>query len=85
MGDGCRRLQKIVEPYDLAPVRIFSPRRLTMQGSDRSLQSERTGAAAKRLLDQRQRLGDLLSIPAAAVLLFENDDIAGLIETGIAP
>ena len=79
MGDGCRRLQKIVEPYDLAPVRIFSPRRLTMQGSDRSLQNERTGAAAKRLLDQRQRLRDLLVIPAAAILLLKNDQIAGII------
>ena len=51
-----------------------------MQRRDRRLQRERTRPAAKRLLDQRQRLGDLLLIPAAAILLFENDEIAGLVE-----
>ena len=85
MGEGCEAFEKIVEPDDLRPVRIFGPRRLTMQGRDRRLQRERTGPAAKRLLDERQRLGDLLLVPAAAILLFEKDEIAGLIETGIAP
>ena len=43
------------------------------------------GPATKRLFHQRQRLGNLVAIPAAAILLFENHDIACLIDTGIAP
>ena len=84
-GRGLHALEQIVEPDDLRPVRIFGPRRLAMQGRDRRLQRERTGPAAQRLLDERQRLGDLLLIPAAAILLFEKDEIAGLIEAGVAP
>ncbi len=56
-----------------------------MHGRDRRLQRERAGSAAKRLLHQGQRFGDLTPIPAAAILLFENHKIAGLIETGVAP
>ena len=84
-GRGLQALEKIVEPEDLRPVRIFGPRSLTMHGRDRRLQSEGTGPAAKRLLDQRQRLGDLPLIPEAAILLFQKHKIACLIETGSAP
>ena len=56
-----------------------------MHGRDRRLQRVRTGPAAKRLLDKRQRLGDLPLIPTAAILVFEHDEIARLIETGVAP
>ena len=56
-----------------------------MQRRDRRLQRERAGPAAQRLLHQRQRLGDLPLVPAAAILLFENDDIAGVVEPRIAP
>ena len=85
MGEGCRRSKNIVEAYDLRPIRIFGARRLTMQGRNRRLHRERTGPAAKSLLDQRQRLGDLSLVPASAILLFENHQIAHLIQTGIAP
>src|SRR6266581_4443806 len=67
--------EKIVEADDLRPVRIFGTRRLTMQCRDRRLKRERTGPAAKRLLNEWQRLGDLLLIPAAPILLFEKDQI----------
>jgi hypothetical protein len=56
-----------------------------MQGRNSRLQREWAGSATKGLLDERQRLGDLRVIPAAAILLFEHDEIAGLIETGRAP
>ena len=78
-----RRLQTfelIVEPEDTRPVRVFEARCPTMQGGDCRLQCKRTRSATKRLLDQRQRFGDQLPIPAATVLLFENNDIACLIE-----
>ena len=82
---GLQALQKIVEPHDLRPVRIFGARRLAMQGRDRRLQRERARIPPKSLVDQRQRFGDLPLIPAAAILLFQNHQIAGVIETGIAP
>ena len=39
-GRGLHALEKIVEPENLRPIRIFGPRRLTMQGGDRRLKSE---------------------------------------------
>ncbi len=84
-GRGLQALEKVVEADDLRPVRLLGARRLAMQGRDRRLQRERAGAAAKRLLDQRQRLGDLRVIPAAAILLLEHDEIAGRVETRLAP
>ena len=84
-GRGLEALEKIVEADDLRPVRIFGTRRLTMQCRDRRLKRERTGPAAKRLLNEWQRLGDLILIPAAPILLFEKDQIAGLVDAGIAP
>ena len=56
-----------------------------MQSRDCRLQRERAGPAANRFLDQRQRLGDLLLIPAAAVLFFEKNQIARFVKTGVAP
>jgi hypothetical protein len=44
-----------------------------MEGRDRGLHGEGTYGAAKRFVDQRQRLGNLLAIPAAAILLFQKD------------
>ena len=55
-----------------------------MQRRDGRLQRERTGPAAERLLDERQRLGDLVSIPPPAILLFEHDEITGLVQTSVA-
>ena len=84
-GRGAQALEKIVEPEDLRPVRILGPRSLTMHGRDSRFESETTGPGAKRLLDQRQRLGDLPLVPKAAILLFQKDKIACFIETGSAP
>src|SRR6202011_4851422 len=78
-------LEKIVEADDPRPVRIFSARGLTVHRRNRSLQREPTGLATKSIRDQRQGLGNLLLIPAAAILLFKNDEIASLVHTGIAP
>ena len=84
-GRRLEALQKIVKPEDLRPVRIFESRRLTMQRCDRSLHGEWAGPHPKRFLYQRQRFGDLPLVPTAAILLFEENKIAGLIETRIAP
>ena len=84
-GGRLKALQKSVEANDLGPVRILGLRRLTVQGGDRRLERERPGAAAQGLLDERQRLGDLVVIPAATVLRFENDEVAGLVEARVAP
>ena len=43
------------------------------------------GPAAQPLLHQRQRFGDLALVPAAAVLVLERHQIAGAIQTGVAP
>src|SRR5215510_4755326 len=84
-GRGIEALEMIVEANDLGPVRIFGPRRLTVHGRDRRLQREWTNPAAKRLFDQWRRLGDLLLIPSAAILLLQEDEISSLIEAGVAP
>src|SRR2546426_3363408 len=39
-GGGLQALEHIVEPDDLRPVRVFGPRRLTMERRDRRLRSE---------------------------------------------
>src|SRR5256885_1235872 len=84
-GRGLQALEHVVEPDDLGPVRVLGPRRLAVQGRDRRLQRERTGPAPKRLLDERQRFGDLLVIPAATILLVQKDEIADRVETRVAP
>ena len=56
-----------------------------MQRGDRRLHRERTETAAKRFVDERQRFGDLPVVPATSILLFEQDEIAGPVETGVAP
>src|SRR5256886_11681192 len=58
---------------------------LAVQGRDRRLQRVRARAAAQGFLDERQRLGDLWVIPAATVLFLEQDEVAGLVQTGVAP
>jgi hypothetical protein len=49
------------------------------------LDAERAGAGAQRLLHERQGLGDLRAVPAAAVLLLEHDEVAVLVEPRVAP
>jgi hypothetical protein len=56
-----------------------------MQSRDGRLRCVRTGAAAKRFLHQRERFGDLPSIPAPAILLLENNQITSLVHARIAP
>ena len=56
-----------------------------MQRSDGRLHGKRSRFTLKCLPDQRQCFGDLGLIPVAAILLFKNNQIAGWIETGIAP
>src|SRR5882762_1036532 len=77
-------LEKIVELDDMKPVGIFGARRPTMHRGDRRLQCERTRLPAKTLFDEGQCFGDLPLIPTAAILLFENDQISGLIAAGSA-
>ncbi len=65
--------EKIVEAEDLRPVGILGACRHAVQGGDRRLQRERARASAKCLVDERESPGDLLVIPAAAILVFEED------------
>jgi len=84
-GRRLQALERTIQSYYLAPISIFSPSSATMLGSDRGLDSEWTGLTAKRFADQRKGFGDLLPIPAAAVLLLKKYKIAGLVQPGIAP
>src|SRR5262245_14406293 len=84
-GRRLHAVEEVVEPDDLGPVGVFGSRGPTMNGGNRRLQRERTGTATQRLLDERQRLGDLLPIPEAAILILEEHEIARLVETGRAP
>src|SRR5260221_10582748 len=84
-GGRLHAVEEIVETDDPWPVRVFSARCLTVRGGDRCLNGEGTGAAAERLLDERHGLGDLVAIPSTAVLLLEQHEIAGLVETRLAP
>ena len=56
-----------------------------MHGRDRRLERKRPRAAPQRLLDERQRFGDLRLIPAATILILEQDEIAGVVEPRLAP
>ena len=76
--------EEIVEAQNLGPIGIFGAGRLTVQRGDRGLYGIRAGSGTKRLYDQRQGFGDLGLIPAAAILFFEDDDVAGRIEAGVA-
>ena len=55
-----------------------------MLGSDRRLDSKCSGATAQGLIYKRESFGDLLDVPAAAILLLEDDEIPGLIKPRIA-
>ena len=50
-----------------------------MQRRDGRLQREWPGPAAQRLLDERQRFGNLLLIPPPPILLVEHDEITGVV------
>jgi len=73
--------ENIIQPKDLTPVRIFGPRRLTMH-AESLLEGERFQVR----YGAPPRLSAGLAIccfdPAAAILLVEQDEIAGLIEAG---
>ena len=56
-----------------------------MQRRDRRLQRERPRTATQGLLHERERLGDLRVIPAATILLFEQDEVAGRVAPRVAP
>ena len=56
-----------------------------MLGGDRGLQRVRPRTDAQGLLDQRERLVDLRSAPARAILILEEDDVARLVEACLAP
>ncbi len=53
-----------------------------MDGRERRLQSQWARLGTQSLLHEWQCLGDLLLVPAAAVLIFEKNQIACLIESG---
>src|ERR1039457_4796931 len=76
-------LKKIVKLDDLKPVRVLRAGGLAMLGGDRRLHSIGTDSASKGLLDKQQFFANLAMIPAAAILLFENDKVAGRIDAGI--
>ncbi len=84
-GRGLKAGEKIVEPEDLRPIRIFGTCGAAMESGYSSLHSKGAWRCLKRLLDQGQGFGNLGLMPAAAILLLENHEIAGRIETGVAP
>ena len=56
-----------------------------MARGDRGLELVPTaGAAAKGRLDERPALLDLVGVPAGAILVLEQDETAGLVESGLA-
>ncbi len=69
----------------MRPVGIFSTLRLTVLRGNRRLNRERAWATTKCLRNQRQRFGNLRVIPKTAILLFENHQIARLIQPCSVP
>src|ERR1700758_802108 len=70
-GHDGRRLdafQLSVEPDDFGPVRVCRMSSLAMRGGNCSLYGEWSSRAARRVLHKEQSLGNLLLVPAAAVL-----------------
>ena len=86
-GNDGRRLkagEDIVEREDLAPIGIFGACGAAMQRGDRGLYGIGRGSALQRFFDQGQGFGDLCVIPARAILLFQRDQVAGVIEARVA-
>ena len=67
-----------VEQRDLAPVGRAGPRRLRVDRGDRRLQRVRARRPPQRqrAVDERQRLADHRAVPALAVLLLEQHEVA---------
>ena len=69
--------QHVVQADDLRPVRVGGRSRFGMHGGNRRLQRVRTEpAAGQRPLDERAALGNLLAVPARAVLIVEQHQLA---------
>src|SRR5215471_9858793 len=84
-GRWLQPLEPIVELYDPPPVGIFWASGAAMFGPDSRLQSEWTRPRLESIGNKRQGLSDLLLIPAAAVLLFQKHEVAGLVGASLAP
>ena len=82
---GLHPLEQLVEAHDLRPVGVLGARRLTVQRRDRRLQRERARALTQTFLDEGQRLRDQRLVPAAAVLIFQQDEVAGVVQARLAP
>jgi hypothetical protein len=69
--------QHLVQRHDLRPVGRLGARGLVVHRGDRGLDLVRAGwSPRQRLADQRHALGDLVGVPAAAVLLRHGDQRA---------
>ena len=77
----------VVEQRDLAPVGRLGARGLCVHGGDRRLQRVGAGRAAQgqRALDERQRLADHGAVPAFAILVLEQHELAVAARAGGAP
>ena len=85
-GNRAERGENLVADEDTAATLFeLTQERLIAAGMPAYEISNHARPGAECLLHQRQRFGDLLPIPAVAVLLFQNHQIAGFVETRIAP
>ena len=72
-----------VEHGDLTPVGLLGGRRSRVAGGDGRLELIGTGPSApERPLDEHRTLGDLAVVPAAAVLIGQQHELALVVEAG---
>ena len=81
---GLEAFEKFVQLEDAGPAGIFGAGGLAMQRGDGGLDGEGAGGGAKGFGCEGQGLGDLAMVPAGAILVVEKDEVAGLVETGVA-
>ena len=76
-----------VEQRDLAPVGRAGPRRLRVDRGDRRLERVRARRPPQRerAVDERQRLADHRAVPALAILLLEQHEVAVRADPRLAP
>src|SRR5579871_1077999 len=84
--DGTRlnNLKKVIEPENLMPIRVLGASRPAVHSHECCLERERSGSPLHGLLDKRQSLLDLDSVPETAMLRLQEDEVACRIAARIA-
>jgi hypothetical protein len=75
---GFHSIEDVIECSDFGPVRLRRAWRLRVDGGDGGLDAIRAESSRRqRALDERDAFRDRLAIPPGAILVLEQDQVAG--------